>query len=148
MTKVKIENIAESLISIYPLLYKGISKPMRTLTSITPAGMFVLGNLRREGGLSMSEIGKRLVMPRPHVTVIINRLIREGYVTRQTDLQDRRIIHILITEKGLSDFAAIKFAVGETLKDKLLLLSTEELKILSVASKQVKELLQSIVSKE
>jgi len=148
MVKLKIDIIAENLISIHPLLYKSISKPLRTKTSVTPAGMFVMGRLKRHGMLSMSDIGKYLSMPKPHITVIVDRLIEEGYVERQSDPNDRRIVNILITEKGLRDFEQIKLVVSETLKSKLLLLSEDELEILATASQQVKEILISILSKE
>lgn len=148
MTKLKIDQIAENLIAIHPLLYKSISKPMRAQTSITPGGMFVMGILKRHGILSMSDIGKCLSMPKPHITVIVDKLIEEGYVERQSDPKDRRLVNILLTGKGLSDFEDIKKAVSENLKIKLSTLSDEEQEILSVASQQVKEILISILSKE
>ena len=148
MEKLKIDIIAENLVSIHPLLYKSISKPLRTETSITPAGMFVLGRLKRHGTLSMSEIGKYLSMPKPHITVIVDKLIEDRYVERQSDPHDRRIVNILITEKGLTYFAEIKLAISETLKSKLMLLSSGELDILATASQQVKDILIKILSKE
>lgn len=148
MTTLKIDSIADNLISIHPLLFKSISKPLRNQTSITPGGMFVLGSLKRHGKLSMSDIGKCLSMPKPHVTVIVDKLIEEGYVERQSDPKDRRIVNILLTAKGLADFESIKKAIAENLKVKLSLLSNEELEILATASKQVKEILISILSKE
>jgi DNA-binding MarR family transcriptional regulator len=148
MTTVKIDSIADNLISIHPLLFKSISKPLRNQTSITPGGMFVLGSLKRNGTQSMSDIGKCLSMPKPHVTVIVDKLIEEGYVERQSDLNDRRVVNIMLTEKGLADFESIKLAISENLKIKLSLLSNEELGILAIASQQVREILISILSKE
>ena len=148
MTKLKIDQIAENLITIHPLLYKSISKPLRNHTSITPGGMFVLGSLKRHGMLSMSDIGKCLSMPKPHITVIVDKLIEEGYVERQSDPKDRRIVNILLTDKGLADFEDIKKAVSENLKFKLQELNNQELEQLALASQQVKEILISILSKE
>src|SRR5665647_3992311 len=143
MTKSKVEIIADNLISIHPLLFKSISRPVRSKTSITPGGMFVLGRLKRHGILSMSDIGKCLSMPKPHITVIVDKLIEEGYVERLNDPKDRRIVNILITEKGLKDFEDIKQAASENLKIKLSTLSDEEQEILATASQQVKEILIS-----
>ena len=148
MTNSRIDTIAENLLSIHPLLYKSLSKPLRTKTSITPGGMFVLGRLKRHGVLSMSEIGKYLSMPKPHITVIVDKLIEEEYVIRQNDPNDRRIINISLTEKGLKDFEILKEAISETLKSKLVLLSELEQEQLSTASQQVKEILITILSKE
>lgn len=148
MTQLKIDLITENLISIHPLLYKSISKPLRTKTSITPGGMFVMGSLKRHGTLSMSDIGKCLSMPKPHITVIVDKLIDEGYVERLSDPKDRRIVNISLTTKGMTDFEEIKQAVSENLKIKLSTLSDEEQDRLAVASQQVKEILISILSKE
>lgn len=148
MTTLKIDQIADDLISIHPLLFKSISKPLRNQTSITPGGMFILGTLKRNGTQSMSDISKCLSMPKPHVTVIVDKLIDEGYVLRQSDPKDRRIVNILLTEKGLTDFERIKLEISENLKLKLTALSQEQLEILSVASKQIKEILISILLNE
>ena len=148
MTKLKVDIIAENLMAIHPLLYKSISKPLRTRSSITPGGMFVLESLKRRGMLSMSDIGKCLSMPKPHITVIVDRLIDEGYVVRQNDPKDRRIVNISLTDKGLIDFEELNETLSLTLKSKLILLSEKELDQLSTASQQLKEILISILTIE
>lgn len=115
---------------------------------MTPGAMFVMGSLKRHGLLSMSDIGKCLAMPKPHVTLIIDRLIEEQYVERQNDPNDRRIINVSITEKGIQIFDEIKATLVENMKIKLLNLTEEEQEILAVASLQVKDILMSILSKE
>lgn len=148
MTTLKIDLIADNLISIHPLLYKSIYRPLKHQTSITPGGMFVLGSLKRNGTQSMSDIGKCLSMPKPHVTVIVDRLIEEGLVERQSDPGDRRIVNILLTEKGFEVFENIKQEISENLKIKLSKLSDEEQEILVDASQKVRKILISILSKE
>ena len=147
MDKLKIDQIAENIISVYPLLYKTISRPIKHQL-ITPGGMFVLGSLKRNGVQSMSDIGKCLAMPKPHVTVLVDKLIEEGYVERQNDPNDRRIVNISITEKGMEVFQEIKQTLAENMKIKLLNLTVEDKEILAVATQQVKDILISILSKE
>ena len=96
----------------------------------------------------MSLIGKYLSMPKPHITVIIDRLIEEGYVERQHDPDDRRIVNISITEKGLIDLDEINQVIAEELKVKLLVLDADELEQLSVSSQNVKDKLLYILSQE
>ena len=148
MTKLKVDIIAENLMAIHPLLYKSISKPLRTRSSITPGGMFVMESLKRYGILSMSDIGKCISMPKPHITVIVDKLIEEGYAVRQNDSKDRRIINISLTDKGLTDFEEIREAISLTMRGKLVLLSEQEQEQLSKASQQLREILVSILSKE
>ena len=72
-------------------------------------------------------------MPKPHVTAIIDRLIDAGYVERQSDPKDRRIINISLTPKGSKIFETTQKLVSKNLKSKLLLLSDVYLEKLSVA---------------
>jgi DNA-binding MarR family transcriptional regulator len=145
--KSNIDIIAENLMSIYPQLYKTLSKPMRTKTSVTPGGLFVLGALKRNGIMSMTDIGKNLEIPKPHVTVLVDKLIDDGYVVRKSDPNDRRIINIELTDNGLRNFEEIKQVISESLKGKLLTLSDEELKVLYESSKNIKDILISVLSK-
>ena len=146
MTKLKVDIIAENLMAIHPLLYKSISKPLRTKSSITPGGMFVMESLKRRGMLSMSDIGKCLSMPKPHITVIVDKLIDEGYVVRQNDPKDRRIINISLTDKGLIDFEEIKETLSLTVKSKLVLLSGLQQEQLLTASQLLREILISVLT--
>ena len=148
MDKPQIELIAENLITIHPLLYKSISRPVRSKTSVSPGGMFVLGCLKRHGIMSMSEIGKCLSMPKPHVTLIVDKLIDFGHVERLPDTKDRRIINISITKKGQTIFDSIRKTTSKNLKSKLLHLDEKELEILAIASEQVREILLTILSKK
>ena len=144
MTKSNIDIITDNLMTIHPLVYKNILKPIRKNTSITPGGMYVLGSLKRNGILSMSDIGKCLSMPKPHVTVIVDRLIEEEFVERQNDPKDRRIINIILTENGRSFFEEIKESISENLKEKLRMLSEEDQEIMSFFSTKMKEILTAI----
>lgn len=148
MSKSNIDIIAENLMTIHPLLFKSFSKPMRQQTPITPAGLFVLRSLKKNGIQSMSQIGKYLSMPKPHITVIVDKLIEEGYVERLDDPNDRRIVNIAITEKGLEDLEVFIQVLTENLKEKLLVLNSDEQEQLAVSSQNVKEMLLFISAKE
>lgn len=146
--KSTIDQIAENLMTIQPLLFRSLERPARTKFSISPGGMYVMGILKRRGTLSMSDIGNCLSMPKPHVTVLVDKLIEEGYVERSNDPNDRRIVNITLTKRGEVDFQEIKNEISENLKEKLLTLKLENQDQLLQASKSMKEILISILSKE
>lgn len=147
MTVTNVDSIAENLITIHPLLYKSITRPIRSQTTTTPGGMFVLGCLKRYGILSMSDISDCLSMPKPHATTIVDRLIEAGYVERQSNPKDRRVVNIALTAKGLKQLEAMKKSISKNLKSKLLLLSESELERLAIASQEVREILLNILSR-
>lgn len=52
------------------------------------------------GDLSVSCLSKRLQVTAPSVTQIINRLEADGLVERRMDPNDRRSVHVMLTEAG------------------------------------------------
>jgi DNA-binding MarR family transcriptional regulator len=140
-----IDLVVENLISLQPLLSKSFTKAIRAKTTLTPGAIFVLRALSKYGKMSMSEIGCHLSVHKPHVTILIDRLIDEELVERLSDPSDRRVVFIQITEKGLEAFNIIRIQVSEDLRLKLQVLDADQLNILSLASLQVKELLSMII---
>ena len=55
---------------------------------------------QRDGGLSCTHIGDRMVTRDPDVTRLIDRLQRSELVQRHRSTTDRRVVVIAITEKG------------------------------------------------
>jgi len=136
-----VDSVIENLISIHPLLSKGFTRGLRAKTNLNPGSLYVLGVLARHGKMSMSEIGCRLSMPKSHITGLVDKLIADDLVERLYDPNDRRIINIQITDKGVDDFKAIKFEISQDLREKLQLLNEEQLQTLATASLQVKDIL-------
>lgn len=135
------ESVVENLMSIYPLLSKNFAKAIRTKTTFTPGVLFTLGALYHHKKLTMSGIGCHLSIPKPHATILVDKLIKDDLVVRLPDPHDRRVIYIELTEKGKNTLKSLKSIVSEELTKKLALLTVEQMQLLSTASEQVKETL-------
>jgi DNA-binding MarR family transcriptional regulator len=59
---------------------------------------------RRREGLTMSELGRLLLVSGGNVTVIVDGLEREGLVIRAHSSADRRTVAVSLTERGLAEF--------------------------------------------
>lgn len=57
--------------------------------------------LAGEEGLPLSELGQRMLVSRANITGLIDRLERDGLVTREADPRDRRIIRARITLRAM-----------------------------------------------
>jgi DNA-binding MarR family transcriptional regulator len=55
----------------------------------------------KDDSLRCSELGKRLVGPAPDVTRLLDRLESVGFVSRERDKYDRRVVHSKLTTAGL-----------------------------------------------
>jgi DNA-binding MarR family transcriptional regulator len=138
-------SIIENLFPIQPLLSKTFSKQMRTTTHLNPGSLYVLALISHYEKLSMSEIGLKLSMPKPHVTSHVDRLIADKLVKRSATIHDRRIINIEITAKGTKRFKEVKWMISKELRDKLKLLTGDELQTLLNAAETLNQLLSKIL---
>lgn len=62
---------------------------------------------RKEGGMSMTELSRMLMVSNGNVTGIIDRLAAEKLVLRQAPANDRRSYIVRLTPKGAAQFAAM-----------------------------------------
>lgn len=69
---------------------------------ISPAGLGVLRVLLAGDGLKSSDVAARGMSSPGTLTSVVNTLVREGYVERRSDADDRRVVRLFVTDKGRS----------------------------------------------
>ena len=142
---VSIDKIIENLIYLHPLLSKSLTRSIRAKTNMNPGSLYILGLLSKYDILSMSEIGCKLAMPKPHVTAQVDKLIAEDMVERLFDKNDRRIVNIRFTEKGKEDFKTIKQEISKDMRERIEKLDEQRLTVLSDSTQQVRDILSEIM---
>jgi DNA-binding MarR family transcriptional regulator len=65
---------------------------------------------RREGGMTMTEVSRFLMVSNGNVTGLIDRLVGEGLVVRTANENDRRATFVRLTRKGVKLFEAMAAA--------------------------------------
>ncbi|WP_375551373.1 MarR family winged helix-turn-helix transcriptional regulator [Rhodophyticola porphyridii] len=93
----------------------------------------VLRAIRRGGtaGLSISQISEQMTDPRADVTRLLDRLVREGLVDRQTDEADRRVVRTYLTDAGIKLLEAIDEPLLETHREQFAHLSKTDIEQLT-----------------
>jgi DNA-binding MarR family transcriptional regulator len=104
----------------------------------------VLGVLMKSGALPVSEIGRRLYISKPYMTALIDTLIEGGFVERQPDLADRRVINITITDLGKRQLKQYVTMYKNELKTLLAGLDTTDLEKLCSSLESLKSILSKI----
>ena len=69
-------------------------------SKVTMAQFAVLDILVREGESRMTDLARLLNVTTAAMTGIVERLVRDGYIVRTSDSEDRRIIKVRPTAKG------------------------------------------------
>jgi DNA-binding MarR family transcriptional regulator len=92
-----------TLIRTVSFLSEPIEKVFRDL-NLSESSYNALRILRGSGhaGRACNEIGRDMVTRVPDVTRLVDRLEKQGLVTRTREVEDRRVVTVRITDKGLS----------------------------------------------
>ena len=77
---------------------------LKTTADLTVSQYNVLRILRGSHPmrLTASDVGERMIARDPDVTRLVDRLITRGLVARARSCQDRRVVEVSVTEKGLA----------------------------------------------
>jgi DNA-binding MarR family transcriptional regulator len=69
-------------------------------SKITLPQCVILDTLNKNGESNMSDLARNMSVTTAAMTGIVDRLVRDGYVIRASDPDDRRVIKIRLTAKG------------------------------------------------
>jgi DNA-binding MarR family transcriptional regulator len=106
---------------------------------------FLLNRVSREGPARLTTLAAKEGVSQPSMTQLIQRLERQGLVTRRTDPDDGRVALVAITEAGQVLLDARKESRRERLTALLATLSSEEELALWLCAKVALPILQRLV---
>ncbi len=108
------------------------ARHLRKTEGISPSQYNLLRILRGAGadGRTMREIGERMINRDPDVTRLADGTVKLGLARRMRDTEDRRVVKLFITAKGLEMLARLDDAVVVFLKQALGGLGPKRLKLL------------------
>jgi DNA-binding MarR family transcriptional regulator len=144
MNDINIDRILDNMFSIMLVIHKKILRMNLDgdADNLNRLQMAVMGVLRTTS-VTMTELAKTLMMTKPQLTHVVNRLVKLGIVERQPDAMDRRVIHVALTDNGRKTLKDMRQKVKEKIKNRLASLTSEELNQMSTAL----ETLRNIVGK-
>jgi DNA-binding MarR family transcriptional regulator len=67
---------------------------------LTPPQFYVLATIGYAGGLPFGEIGAKMMVTVSNLTGIVDRLEEKNLVTRERDERDRRVVRVVLTDRG------------------------------------------------
>ena len=78
-----------------------------TLGELTWSQFAVLEALYHLGHMTQGEISAKVLKSGSNMTTVIDNLERDGFVRRERDANDRRVIHVHLTEAGSAKVEAV-----------------------------------------
>jgi DNA-binding MarR family transcriptional regulator len=102
----------------------------RASTGLSAAQLFLLGQLSRADGSSLTDLAERTLTDRSSVAAVVERLEDAGLVTTGRDTADRRRVLVRITARGERTLASAPAAPTELLLVALRRMSAEDVRAL------------------
>lgn len=97
--KSDLDQVLEAIFYLYTESRR-VTKELARRADLTGPQLTVVKILEIFGDLSLSELSEKIRAQNSTVTGIIDRMEREGLVTRERSKEDRRVVYIRLTQKG------------------------------------------------
>jgi DNA-binding MarR family transcriptional regulator len=98
---------------------------------LTVTQLRLLRFLSEEEGLSNAELAERLLVTRPSVSALLERLERGGFIRREVAANDRRGISIFLEERGRNAVSTLRSESADYVGRLMEFLSDEEIEALA-----------------
>jgi len=93
--------------------------------NLTVAEFKVLRSMRSDEVLSAGELARRVRLSSSRLTRILDGLVAKGFVRRESDITDRRVVEVLLTNPGRKARADLRAMYVQTHQDIVNLLSPD-----------------------
>jgi MarR family 2-MHQ and catechol resistance regulon transcriptional repressor len=108
-----------------------------TIGDLTFSQFAVLEALYHLGSMNQGDISVKVLKSGSNMTTVIDNLERAGLVRRERDAQDRRVIHVHLTEAGSSKIEAVLPGHVAALVEEFSVLSASEQETLGALCKKL-----------
>jgi len=145
-----LDSVAEDMFSTMPLIGRSIRRKLfkTALTGfnedIAPPHIEIIKLLEEAGTLHIAEIGERLLIARPQMTHLIDKLVELDLVERQIGTEDRRMINVMLTDKGKAIIKEHEDHIRKATMEALSPLTVGELKELSASLRTLREIFSKL----
>jgi DNA-binding MarR family transcriptional regulator len=124
----RLDQAVENLFVTMPMFFKTILHNPEALGHDPMSSEFrLIAVVSRHGSMPISRVANFLNVSKPNMTKLVDKLIDEGKIRRISDLNDRRVTRIEITNLGVAYMESCMDSAKQYAKMKLSALSLEEL---------------------
>ena len=100
--------------------------------------------IKKDSGKPMRYYGQKLLISKPNMTTLADKLIKEGLLKRQKDENDRRIINLMITPKGEKYLEFHKNNLKKLIIKRLEVLKDKDIKKLNDSFEEIQKIFSKL----
>ncbi|MBR0597003.1 MarR family winged helix-turn-helix transcriptional regulator [Sinanaerobacter chloroacetimidivorans] len=149
MSKELIRSISDLLMKLRFLVGAHFIKPIREMektTNYPPGFIHVMRWILSKGNnpVSMSDLAVSACISKPNLTTMMDRLYQDGLIERTADKNDRRIVNVSLTQKGVDFLHEHKAVLAKYVEDRLTVLEEEDLIKLKRALEDITDVIRKM----
>lgn len=110
--------------------------------------MRIIGEIGRNIGITANELTKCLNINKSYLSRILSKLEKAGYLKRERDAQDSRILHLYLSDQGLELNKYVEAQSDQKVIDLLAPLPEKDIAELKAAMKKIEDILYQVVPNE
>ena len=129
------EDIVKNLVELLPLFQAKVIKPVLQVSkhSISPLQFHVIKVINEKKSINMTDLANEMMISKPQLTPIIDKLLKKTYLIRENAKEDRRIINISLTPSGKEILKERTEHINKMITQRISTLPTEDQKELNDA---------------
>ena len=137
-----LDRMVENILNILPLFRRSFRNIDFNLVAdgISHPHIVVMKILEEHERLSVSAIGEKQFISRPQMTHIVDRLVSLGMAERIINEDDRRVINVVLTDKGRNIVRQCDAIIKKSIKESLSILDDKDIKEMSAALSKLAEI--------
>ena len=137
------EKLAWQILTVAPIMKKRLFRPDfdQGANQLPLSYAQVLATLDIEESMTVTEISERFDIAKPNITPLIDRMIEAGYVKRVRNSTDRRVVHVIILEKGREKVREMVASLTNTVQGWSKALTEEEIQKVTDAIEEIRSIL-------
>lgn len=137
------DKLLDYILSFMPLLHKKLFKEHHGY-KMSRHQMGILFSIKKENGKPMKHYCEKLMISKPNLSTVVNKLIEEDLLERKTDKKDRRIINLYITDAGEKLLTTQMDIVKKDMLNKLEVLSDDDIEKLIKNFEEMKSIFSKL----
>lgn len=137
------EKLAWQILTVAPIMKKRLFRPDfdQGANQLPLSYAQVLATLDIEESMTVTEISERFDIAKPNITPLIDRMIDAGYVKRVRNSTDRRVVHVIILEKGREKVREMVASLTNTVQGWSKAMTEEEIQKVTDAIEEIRSIL-------
>ena len=137
----QINHITDNLFEVLPLVHRKLLRfAPDQIKNVSRQQLAVMRVLWQTGPVPISEVARRLLVPRPQMTALADQLIGQKLADRASDKVDRRVTNIKLTPKGRKVLKEAREQARQQINERLSVLDEADLAELSTLLESLKKI--------